>query len=69
MEKNQLLREFSFKLDESIEEHRELKEKLERANLFRMPTPDKVKMFEESFTLIRMEQSEKLEKLNLEILT
>ena len=69
LERNQIFKELANKLDESVEDRKILKEKLERSNLFRLPTPDKVKMFEESFAMLKLEHNEKIEKLNYEILT
>jgi hypothetical protein len=66
LEKNQLLKELSLKIDENIEINTEFKASLDRISLFKMPTPDKVKMFEESFSLLKIQHNEKIEKLNIE---
>lgn len=65
----QSVNEILQKLEDNVQDRKSFQDKLDRLNLFKLSTPEKVKQFEENVTKLKMEHNEKIENLNYQILT
>ncbi|EAS01807.2 kinesin motor catalytic domain protein (macronuclear) [Tetrahymena thermophila SB210] len=61
------IQEIGSKIDNSLEERRFVKERLEKFNMIKMPTPEKIKVIEDQMHNQKIEHNEQIQKLNYDL--
>ncbi|KAL4437881.1 hypothetical protein ABPG74_001052 [Tetrahymena malaccensis] len=61
------IQEIGSKLDNSLEERKFVRERLEKFNMIKMPTPEKIKVIEDQMHNQKIEHNEQIQKLNYDL--